>query len=265
MPASQTCTGRFDYANPDPKSISPIDLAVHLSRINRFLGGTSWCEWSVAQHCLLASIMVEEVNGADVETPEGRDLALDALLHDATEAYYGDMPAPLQLAMRQEAMANPGNGVSTYEVLYRRGEAVVAAWAGRTPADFNTDLIKHVDLRMLATERHLFIAGPWIPDWIDLPDAYVTHHDLQAPADLVIASSIVKPLDDGAPQRILANRNALMWMPMQPHEAAGQWFARLHQLRPDLTEAYGRQAMPWLRWPKWAADVVEARQRAGFR
>lgn len=72
----------FPWA-PKAEDIELIDIAVALSRTPRFRGHTREF-YSVAQHCVIASHMVPKVD------------ALWALLHDAPEAYIGDLPKPLK-------------------------------------------------------------------------------------------------------------------------------------------------------------------------
>lgn len=80
----QTFTGRRFYPlDPQPDEIDPLDIAHALSLICRY-GGHVTRFYSVAEHCVLMSRAVE---------PEH---ALWALLHDATEAYVGDMVRPLK-------------------------------------------------------------------------------------------------------------------------------------------------------------------------
>lgn len=83
----QTYTGQqFRPFQPDPSAINLEDIAHALSMICRF-GGHVREFYSVAQHCLLVSrnVPVED--------------AVHGLLHDATEAYVGDMVRPLKIGM----------------------------------------------------------------------------------------------------------------------------------------------------------------------
>ena len=79
-----TTTGiMFDPLNPDPAKIRLRDIVTSLSRINRYLGHGS--------HPM--SVLAHSVCVAQLVPPEYQ---LTALLHDATEAYLGDVPAPLK-------------------------------------------------------------------------------------------------------------------------------------------------------------------------
>ena len=84
----RTASGKkIDYADIDVQAIDIYDIAEHLSKLPRFLGATRPFI-SVAQHSLHVSSLAERDGGGPIA-------ALYGLLHDAEEAYMGDMPTPL--------------------------------------------------------------------------------------------------------------------------------------------------------------------------
>lgn len=90
----QTATGRqLDYVNPEIDSISRIDIAMALDRMPRFHGNLN-VDYTVADHCL---------NLAEIMPPEPF-FKLQALLHDAAEAYTMDIPAPLKKLLGDKLM-----------------------------------------------------------------------------------------------------------------------------------------------------------------
>jgi len=132
MSAIQTWSGlRFSPLEPDPAAIEIEDIAHALANSCRF-GGHCSAFYSIAQH----SCLVADAAGADRET------ALHALLHDASEAYLGDLPHPLKHR-------------SPLGVLYREIEEPLQAailerfgLVGVAPA-----VVKELDRAALATER----------------------------------------------------------------------------------------------------------------
>jgi len=86
-----TSTGKhLDFLNPDPKDICIEDIATGLSNIPRW-GGQVNPFYSVAEHCL---IMDRAYRGM-TDKPD-KEVRRAILLHDATEAYMGDIPRPLK-------------------------------------------------------------------------------------------------------------------------------------------------------------------------
>lgn len=80
----RTYSGKvFDLTVLDPGTICIEDIAHALSFVPRF-GGHLDKLYSVAQHSVMVAASV---------APE---FALEALLHDASEAYLGDMPSPIK-------------------------------------------------------------------------------------------------------------------------------------------------------------------------
>lgn len=90
---ARTAFGTFDLANPRVEDVSIRDVAHHLARINRYNGATPH-PYSVAQHSLLCAELVRTWGGSASEQ-------LEALLHDAPEAYYGDITYPMLCAIEQ--------------------------------------------------------------------------------------------------------------------------------------------------------------------
>lgn len=83
----RTVSGRLvDVACPRSQDVDINDIAHSLAMQCRY-GGHTPRFYSVAEHCVLMSLWVP---------PE---FALAALLHDATEAYVGDVVSPLKYAL----------------------------------------------------------------------------------------------------------------------------------------------------------------------
>jgi len=74
----------LDFLNPDPKIITLNSIAEGLSKAARYSGQTPRVFYSVAEHSVLCSYRVSE------------HCALQALMHDAAEAYTGDFANPLK-------------------------------------------------------------------------------------------------------------------------------------------------------------------------
>lgn len=122
-----THTGHHvDLADPQPDMIDLVDIVVGLSREARF-AGQSKVFYSVAQHSTLASRIV---------APE---FALEALLHDASEAYLKDIPRPLKLLLPD------------YRRIEHRMQDVIRARFGLP--DAQSYPVTEADRIMLATER----------------------------------------------------------------------------------------------------------------
>jgi hypothetical protein len=83
---------RFTPLNPQPQDVKLIDIAHHLSRLNRYNGAIKLEHYSVAEHSVVLALWLLK---------EYKDpfLAYQGLMHDATEAYIGDMVRPLKAFM----------------------------------------------------------------------------------------------------------------------------------------------------------------------
>lgn len=125
---------RVQYPDTDPATIKIEDIAHKLSMHPRWAGDTIE-PFSVAQHCLNCSALASEEN------------QLAALLHDASEAYIGDLAKPFK-----EVCGD-----------YQRMESVFLRAIGER---FGVELhplpkeVKEIDARMLKTEHTLFLPEP---------------------------------------------------------------------------------------------------------
>lgn len=126
----QTFTGKhLDYTNPCPHAFDKDSIAQALSHECRFNGHIPEF-YSVAQHSVLVSYLVP------------KHMAWEALLHDATEAFCKDIPAPLKELLPD------------YKRVEDRLDKVIRLKYG-LPLTTSPE-IKQADLIMLATERRDF-------------------------------------------------------------------------------------------------------------
>ncbi|EHH5063191.1 DUF2303 family protein [Escherichia coli] len=123
----KTFSGKhFYYDRINKDNIDINDIAVSLSNICRFAGHLSHF-YSVAQHAVLCSQLVPQ------------EFAFEALMHDATEAYCQDIPAPLKRLLPD------------YKRMEEKIDAVIREKYGLPPV--MSTPVKYADLIMLATER----------------------------------------------------------------------------------------------------------------
>lgn len=89
----QTNSGVLDFNNLDDAVFNPWDIAHALSNLCRFTGHPA-IFYSVADHCLLCN---EILPIAFPELADDKEFKLCVLLHDAEEAYTGDISRPIKL------------------------------------------------------------------------------------------------------------------------------------------------------------------------
>jgi uncharacterized protein len=141
-PYLQTVSGRrVNPFDPDPEQLDIDDIARALGNQCRF-GGHCRVFYSVAQHSVLVSELVER-GGGDAED------AFAALMHDAAEAYLGDMPHPIK---HRSALGRAFQAAEDH-----LEKAIRDRFAIRSDAP----QIKRADRALLATERRAFSAETW--------------------------------------------------------------------------------------------------------
>lgn len=143
MSIVRTYTGKnLDLANPDPRQICIEDVAHHLAKLDRYNGAGHW-SYSVGQHSLLV---------AETLPPEYK---LQGLLHDATEAYLGDVVSPLK-AMLPEYRKIEQNVMSaickSFEITFPRPK-----------------IIKRADQAVMAAEMEQVVKWPDLAKRPELP------------------------------------------------------------------------------------------------
>lgn len=142
----ETFSGRrFDLLHPEPEAVHLPDIAHSLARTNRFIGHTAH-GYSVAEHSLWVWHIIA------TEFPDNHRLQLHAMLHDAHEAYMGDLSAPLKMAcqelLRGQDFADPLRKIAV-GVYW----AILAHLRIPIPSEHDDSIIKVADLRMRSTER----------------------------------------------------------------------------------------------------------------
>ena len=157
----QTYTGKaFDLLNPTPEMVDIEDIAHALSLLCCFTGHTKEF-YSVAQHSVLCASRAPH------------KYAMHALLHDAHEAYVGDMNSPLKRLL----------GKSYYSISYGIQKVIDESFGIEREAK-SRQVIKNIDLRMLKTEARDLLGpaprawcvlekpysksiGPWLPSYAE--------------------------------------------------------------------------------------------------
>lgn len=131
----------FDLLHPDPGLVRLDDIGWSLSRQCRFNGNTRHF-YSVADHSLYVGNLLP---------PEIR---IYGLLHDAHEAYIGDIPSPVKDLIGKERILQIERGIDA---------AIFEALGLSTPSREIMDLVHHADILARRVEAyHLMPSrGSW--------------------------------------------------------------------------------------------------------
>lgn len=133
-PFIRTFSGvEFHFLDPDPDEILLVDIAHALSNNCRFTGHVSR-HYSVGEHSIIASEVIED-----------QSLALEALLHDASEAYMVDMPKPMKQAFENIL------GITAFQDMEDNITNAIREKFGLPLGEMHP-LVKEVDNRLCRTE-----------------------------------------------------------------------------------------------------------------
>lgn len=143
--------GLLNLVEPRAEHISLADIASALSNLCRYTGhGRTF--YSVAQHSVLV---------ADLVAPEFR---VHALLHDAHEAYVGDISSPMKAAL---SALDPNFARAFWMLEKRIIGAIYEALNLELPAPGISAIVKKADMIALATEQREIMcsANDWGLPW----------------------------------------------------------------------------------------------------
>lgn len=211
-PWIQTYTGkRFDLIAPTVDQVVLADIVHALDRVQRFSGHTK-AEWSVLKHSLFVAAIVTKGS----PTPE---TILQALLHDAAEAYIGDISSPLKYLLSP----------SIQQIEERIWNTIALAF--KISPVLHPDVIRADAIALVTEAKYLLIGGP-IYNWIDKFD--------------------VKPLSYSALRAVAVNDTTFMshadlfLHELSIYTEALEWQKSSKQTPSILTSILKRSEMPFI-------------------
>jgi 5'-deoxynucleotidase YfbR-like HD superfamily hydrolase len=136
----ETASGKlYHFLNPQPDEIVIEDIALALANKCRFGGHSDF--YSVAEHSVLVALRL----------PPGLQLA--GLLHDASEAYLGDIPSPIK------------DVLPDYKKLENINQTAIEQKFGLDLSMDDFKKIKMADLAALRTEAHYLMTSKGTGNW----------------------------------------------------------------------------------------------------
>ncbi len=173
-PWMQVASGQpFDLLKPRADQVRLSDIAHSLARLARFNGHTLGAlPWNVAQHSLLVEMLLP--------MDAGPELRLLALLHDAAEAYTGDVTRPMKEAIRLSLTTAPdpiANITEGIDAVIRQSMALPESLSAE-----QADAIHAADLQALIIEQQALMELP-VRAW-NLPAPSHTLSDDYVPTPL---------------------------------------------------------------------------------
>jgi len=192
----QTFTGKaFDLFDPKVEDVCLDDIAGPLSRQCRW-NGQCRCFYSVAQHSLHVADLLQRAGASS-------RVQLIGLLHDAHEAYTGDIVSPLlrMLYVQNPAFTTGGTEPDfvedgMYGVQARISTAIFAALIPGMPDGCETPVEGRAwcraDQQSLLTEVRDLFNGPPMPGWTEGIDAQPDPQPLNAPIQPQFAEDLCR-------------------------------------------------------------------------
>lgn len=164
----------FHFGGTDTKGISLNDIVYSLCRLPRFTGHTDG-DLSVAEHSLAVEQICILLHAQKWGKRTSRHLRVHALLHDAHEAYTGDIGSPFKRFLRDTY------GVDLTAIQDQIQQRIVTALELRPLLRREEELIKEADFIALQNERLLYCSSdiPWNsddPESMDFSHLYRTYY-----------------------------------------------------------------------------------------
>lgn len=186
-----------DIANPESAQVDISDIAHSLANLGRWTGHAE-SQISVGQHSIIGSIL------AEIIYPDVKWLPHAFALHDAAEAYVGDMSSPLK-------------------ALFPEFAALENRWHRKIEDTFmvalGTQWEKVVDNRMMATENGYYMTPS--DDWVPSQPAFEFEEFLSAVRSNAVLRHMEKPEEFWM----------WMWEPWNPDYTEEMFMQRLRKLR----------------------------------
>lgn len=171
---TQTISGKkIDLLNLKPEDVDFHDIAHNLNNVNRFCGATER-RYSVAEHCV-------RVHDELVNRNAGLCVRLTGLLHDAHEAYMGDIITPVKNALAELIRVDNRYLHEAFDdlkllldeaIFTAAGIDLTDAWLIKEVFDALRGPVKEVDAQMMMAERDVLGAlppEPWPGGLEELP------------------------------------------------------------------------------------------------
>lgn len=166
MPTLETVSGKvIDPENINEDDIDIHDIAWSLSRISRFSGHTTTeIPYNVAQHCVFVATLMMEAELEDY-------MVLYGLLHDAAEAYIGDIPSPVKKILSLKAVIDPIENALL--------SAVYKKYVGYNEiTESEMEKVKYYDKKAQFIEAHAFMSSRGL-NWVGRDTYEITLIDIQ--------------------------------------------------------------------------------------